>query len=192
MAKLTGRTVKALQEFTSGAKKANVMSTFWLYDGRIIATDTYHIAIIKNKCDWADCLDSEKVYKPESDVLVKVLVGDTFFAHKADDGELLFTRSPSKGDPYSVPLRDVTDRVKKVADSCIAWSQAKSTSNNTGLVPEIAGVDPAFVTDACDLASSMGLTTINFDTFVENNFPMMRVTAIGDRNFCAIIAPKRN
>lgn len=172
---MSGRTIKALQEFTKGAKTAGILNTLWLYDGRVMATDTYHFAVIDMPDGWKPLLEEGHVYKPESDVLMKMLVGDAFRVHKTDEGELMFSRVPSKGDPYNVPLRDVTDRCQKAASQMVGWAKGDGKPK-PDVVPTIKGLDPKFVTHVCDLGGALGLSTMMFDTFFDGSFPMARVT----------------
>lgn len=186
---LSGRVIKALQEFTSGAKKFNMTNTFWLYDGHIIATDTYHIVVMDMPKGWVDLLEKGHVYKPESDVVMKVLVSDTFKLHRADTGELLMSRVPAKGDPYSVSVQDITQRAEKAAAQTLGWAAGEGKPK-ADAVPSVIGLDPRFVSHVCGLAEAVSAPTVSFDTFFDGSAPLVRVTFPGHDGMACVIAPK--
>lgn len=188
---LSGRVVKALQEFTSGAKKNNRTSTFWLYDKFIIATDTYHIAVMDMPQEWRGLLEEGHVYKPESDVVMKVLVSDTFKLHRTDDGELLMSRFPSKGDPYNVPVKDITKYAEKAVDQILCWAAGNGSKPKADVVPSVVGFDPKLVSHVCDIAEAVDAPTMSVDTFFDGSLPLALITFPGHDLAC-VIAPKVN
>lgn len=185
---MNGKIAKCLMAQTKGVKDTGLCNTFWVYKGRVIASDTYRVAVIDAPAQWAHKLDPERVYKPTPKAFSKMLVGDGFTVREKGDGfELCKT---SKNGDAAFSLDDFTDKLKNVADHCLAWADGIG-EDKAEAVPDVLGYDPRYVADACELARALGYVNLKFEPFWDKAFPMLRVVSPDGIGFCVAIAARR-
>lgn len=186
---ISGREMKAVAAFTHKDNAMSLFHTPFVYNGRLWATDSYRMVVI----DWpqAEELDPDKVYKIPEEALEKILVGYEYaISTTAEMPEIFNIKTHG-----SWKLEDTTERMSKRVVQLQEMLDAEIDCGTPEHPIAIAGVNPAFVSEACDIAKAISCPTITFGYSAPKSLKTMEIMRVkfigGTKNADVIICPKR-
>ena len=176
---ISGREMKAVVAFTHKDSALGLFHTPFVYNGRLWATDSYRMVVI----DWpqAEELDTDKVYKIPEEYAISTT---------AEMPEIFNIKTHG-----SWKLEDTTERMSKRVIQLQEMLDAEIDCGTPEHPIAIAGVNPAFVSEACDIAKAVSCPTITFGYSAPKSLKTMEIMRVkfigGTKNADVIICPKR-